>query len=181
MGTEKNQSDTVYAPSYHVYGGKAALTFRANETRGGVQTINIEGAVATAPRQFDWGNKLVVQLTAQELPVVAAVFLGLMEGCTFKNHGEENNKGFALENQDKGLFCQLFAPGRQVSVPIGPADLFYVTALCLEQLRVQHPCLKTAADVSAVVARTVGRFRGTAPAAGVRGAGNAQMQQAAAR
>lgn len=126
----------------HVYCAKAALCFEPDETRFGIHTVCIEAADATGPKQYDWGNKIRVQLTRDELPVTMAVLFGWLPRCEYKNHGEDNSKGFSLEDQGDKLFMRVFARGRQVkAVPIPPEDAFYLAQLFLGQLKKNAPGL----------------------------------------
>ena len=47
--------------SVHVYGGKAALCFNADTTRGGVPTVALDAA-AGANRQYDWAVDILTAL-----------------------------------------------------------------------------------------------------------------------
>lgn len=135
-------SDDRARSGRHVYGAKAALCFEADETRFGIHTVCIEAADATAPKQYDWGNKIRVQLTRDELPVVTAVLFGWLPRCEYKNHGEDNSKGFSLEDQGDKLFMRVFARARQVkAVPIPPEDAFYLAQLFLGQMKKNAPGL----------------------------------------
>ena len=128
--------------SRHVYGAKAALCFEPDETRFGIHTVCIEAADAGAPKQYDWGNKIRVQLTRDELPVVTAVLFGWLPRCEYKNHGEDNSKGFSLEDQGDKLFMRVFARGRQMkAVPIPPEDAFYLAQLFLDRMKKNAPGL----------------------------------------
>ena len=93
--------------------------------------------------QFDWQNKVRIQLTRQELPIVAAVVLGYRSACEFKNHGAGNDKGFSMERQGGGrVFVRVFARDQGVkAVPIETADEFYVAGLFLRQLGKVMPWL----------------------------------------
>jgi len=130
--------------SLHVYGGKAALTFESDITRGGEETVAIDAASSQGPRQYDWANKIRLQLTARELPIVTAVLLGMLPECEFKNHGPNNDKGFSLQRQlDKnGHFMRVFAADAPVrAVPIDAADSYRVTGIFMKQLMAQMPGL----------------------------------------
>lgn len=134
--------------SLHVYGSKAALCFNASETRGGVPTVNLDGAVSNGHRSFDWNQKITIQLTKSELPVVVAVMLGMLPSCKFSSHGPANDKGFSVQHQGKSVFIQVFAKDKPaVSVPVSPEDTFYVSALLLDQLKKASGC----ADVNTLV------------------------------
>ena len=133
-------------PSIHVYGGKGALSFEVDETRKGVPTVCVDAASSQGPRKFDWRNKIRLQLTRDELPIVAAVFLGFQPCCEFSNHGENNSKGFTLERQhnrgQKSLFMRVFEKDKGMkAVPIPMAEAFLIQSMLLHQLCVTHPHL----------------------------------------
>lgn len=118
-----------------VFGGKAALTIEADDTRRGEDTIRLEGAKAIRPKQYNWGEKIAIQMTTAELPIVAQVFLGLRESCEFKNHGEASDKGFSVARQEKGLFVRVFSSKGVCAVPVGAPDAYYFGSLVLAQLK----------------------------------------------
>ena len=131
----------------HVYGGKAALCFEADETRGGVPTIALDAAAATGPKQYDWRHKVRLQLTKNELPAVLSVLVGFVPKAECRNHGPDNDKGFAIEHQGDKLFVRVWAKDQGVkAVPIPLEDAFYVTELFLRQLCKAAPWM-TAGDI----------------------------------
>lgn len=133
--------------SVHVYGGKAALCFEADETRGAVPTIALDAASATGPRQYDWRNKVRVQWTKAELPAVLAVLIGGVHKVEFRNHGPDNDKGYSVEHQGDKFFVRVWAKDRGVrAVPVPLEDAFYVTELILRQLHRGAPWM-TAGDI----------------------------------
>lgn len=151
-GTGSQQIRPEDRASFHVYGGKAALCFEADETKQGVPTIALDAASSTGPRAYDWNGKIRLQLTRAELPVVAAVLLGVMTKCEFKNHGQDNSKGFSIERQEGGkVFIKVMAKDQGVkAVPVGPADVFYIASLVMRQLRKANPWLDGTALISLV-------------------------------
>ena len=127
-----------------VYGGKAALCIETDETRQGEPTlrIEVEAARATAPREYDWRQKLALQLTREELPVIAATVLGLLPRCAYNNHGPNQDKGLEIVHQGTHLFVRVFQKDRGVvAVPVTAADSYALGALCLRQLRKTAPWL----------------------------------------
>ena len=121
--------------SFHVYGGKAALCFGADQTRGGFHTVYLDAAVAVGEREYDWQSRIRLQLTRSELPQVCAVLLGYLPSCKFSNHGAEKTKGFEIEAQKGKFFVKVFekdAPLR--AVPMTLEDAFYITGLLMRQL-----------------------------------------------
>lgn len=143
--------------SVHVYGGKAALCFEADMTKGDVPTIALDAATSTGPRQYDWNNKLRLQMTRAELPVVTAVLIGAMQRCEFKNHGQDNSKGFSMERQDGGkVFIKVFGKDQPIrAIPVMPADVFYVASLFMRQMLKASPWLDATALISMIRATQV--------------------------
>ena len=121
--------------SFHVYGGKAALCFGADQTRRGLHTVYLDAAPAVGEREYDWTQRIRIQLTRIELPEVAAVLLGYLPKCEFGNHGAEQTKGFAIEAQQGKFFVKVWQKGNSVrAVPMILEDAFYVSGLLLRQL-----------------------------------------------
>ncbi|MHB8315578.1 MAG: hypothetical protein ACYDCW_07615 [Acidithiobacillus ferrivorans] len=135
------------------YGAKAAFTMQmaksrpssASEDAEGFYTVNIEAAPAKSEsggnRSFDWQNKITLQLTRNEIVVVAAVFYGFMPSCTFSSHGPANDKGFSMERKDGGIIARVNATGRSYAVKLTPPDIFYMGAILTRQLLAQTPWL----------------------------------------
>lgn len=135
------QSERDYF-SVKVYGKKAALSFEADQTAGGIFTVAIHAASMLASNRknsANWSDKIIIQLTAAELPIVTSVFLGFSAHCKFSNHGKENNKGFSIENQGAHFFVKVFQPGSLKAVRVTPPDVFHVVTFCLRQLRKSKP------------------------------------------
>ncbi|WP_137887629.1 hypothetical protein [Pseudomonas sp. 2FE] len=139
---------------FHVYGGKAALCFEVDSTRGGVPTVALDAASSTSPKKYDWGSKIRIQMTRAELPVVAAVLMGSRQRCEFKNHGPDSSKGFSMERQAGGkVFVKVFAKGVPIkAVPVDPADVFFVASLYVLQIHKACPWLDTAGTIALVQA-----------------------------
>lgn len=171
--------------SVHVYAGKAALCFEADETRGnpargvpGVPTVALDAAPALGEREYDWKNrKIRIQMTRLELPQVLAVLIGASQQCEFKNHGPENNKGFSIENQGDKFFVRVFGPGEVRAVPM-PFELAYaVTELVVRQMQMGTPWLSGDGIVNLV--RSIKAGMRTVTAANGGGAGRQASGQGA--
>ncbi|MCB1810543.1 MAG: hypothetical protein KDK04_02295 [Candidatus Competibacteraceae bacterium] len=144
-----NSTIQVEREQCRVYGGKAALCVESDDTRHGEPTLRIEAAVATAPKQYDWNQKITVQLTREELPMVTATVLGLLGKCECKNHGPENDKGLEVIHQGGNLFVRVFQKGQSVrAIPVNASDTYYLAALCLRQCRKAAPWLSDQGVVS---------------------------------
>lgn len=87
----------------------------------------------------------------QELPAIAAVFLGMMPTAEFSNHGPENDKGFTIENQSQHMFVQVRAKGKSYDCRVTPADAFYVSALIMRVLHRAMPQAGSVADIAALL------------------------------
>lgn len=128
--------------SVHVYGGRAALCFSADETRAGEHTVRIEAAPATAPKAYAWADKVALQLTTRELPQVLAVVAGLVPALKLSNHGEATDKSASFQNQAGGkLFVSVWQGKNARAVPIMPADVWPVFDLLLKQVLANSPHL----------------------------------------
>lgn len=130
-------------PQHKVFGKKAALTIEADTTRREqIPTIAIDAAQAQGERNYDWSNKIRLQLTSRELPVFAAVLLGVRTKFEAKNHGEGSNKGMTIERQESGFFVRVFQGDEGVrALPMGAEDAFHVGSLVLRQLKAANPGL----------------------------------------
>lgn len=109
-------------------------------------TINLE----VAPRQgaqMDWSRKIVVQLSDSELPQVCALLLGYQRQVELKRPG----KGIDIERQAENLFVKATAgAGNLFPLPIGPGDVFRLSALFLEQLQRQSGLTDGALIIAAI-------------------------------
>jgi hypothetical protein len=128
--------------STHVYArNNAALCFQADVSKNGFKTIAVDGAKA-AGSNFDWQNKIRIQLTKAEIPAVLAVLAGYSQYCEFKNHGQASNKGFSMERQGEKVYMKIFEKSKpMIGVPIHPQDLFYVYSLVLKRMIDESPWL----------------------------------------
>lgn len=147
--------------SYHVYGGKAALCWEDDTTRAGEATVRLEAASATGPRQYDWSNKVIIQLTRDELPCVAAVFLGLIPEAKGSNHGQGDNGGkwFEIQHQGSKLFCKVGDPqSKMKAVPIEAQDAYWVATLLIRQIRAARPWL-SGEDVVMLLRTIIARMK----------------------
>lgn len=127
--------------SVHCYGGKAALCFSADTTKGDeAPTVRIEAAPATGPRAYAWNQKIAVQCTVKEMPIVLATILGWMPSVRFAAHGADNKKGFSFQHQDGGkLFAKVWDGKGTRMVPIAAADLFGIADLFVRQMLKSRP------------------------------------------
>lgn len=150
---------------HHIYGSKASLMFELDETPAGKTTVALDGAYvagnnSNGNRTFDWSNKVRVQFTPDELPVVAAVLFGISGQCEYFNHGPENDKGFGLEWQgDRGGFFIRVWQGKnnQRAVPMGREDAWHAGQVVLRALQQASPAYLDAAGAMAMLRAMFGR------------------------
>lgn len=137
----------------HVYGGKVAVCFSADQTRADEHTIRIEAAMASGTR-YNWEDKIAIQLSTRELPSVLATLLQLQGKFEGKGHGAQNEKWFVLENQPGKVYLSVNAKGvASRSLPIGPGDCYGVITLVMEQMLKNAPFL-TSETLLALIKRT---------------------------
>ena len=137
--------------SEHIYGGKAAVCFNADQTRGGLYTIRIEAAEANAQRVYDWKGKVSIQLSSRELPLVLATLMLWVPKFEGKGHGANNEKWFTLERQGSKMFLSVCAKGKSPrGVPIMAGDGYALTVLIIRQMLKNSPFL-TAEAMLAIV------------------------------
>lgn len=139
--------------SHHVYSQKAAMTVYADKNRQEEPTVGLDftnvrqgEGTAQASKGWDWSAKDKLQLVRVEIPAVAAVLLGIQSGCSFNFHGNsKERKKFALETDSTGKIQFKVnvdsdtGPHRFYSIPVEPADAFYLGAIVLTQMRRLFP------------------------------------------
>lgn len=147
-------------PQHHVYGGRAALTFELDETPAGAPTVALDGANSIGERKFDWQNKVRIQFTTRELPVVAATLLGILPECQFSNHGPANDKGFEItwQGDRQSFFVKVWqGKGNLRAVPMPREDAFYAAQLVLRAIQQGSPARLDTAGVIATLRAFYGR------------------------
>lgn len=155
----ENRSSSDFM-SHHVYGSKAALCWQVDETRRGISTLRLEAAKSIGERQYDWKNKIAIQLTREELPHVAAVLMGLLSATKGSNHGQgdQAGKGFEIQHQGSNVFVRVFGANKGAcAVPVSAADTFEISGLIMRQLLKDRPWLN-GSDVLMLLKATVARM-----------------------
>ena len=103
------------------YGNRAAITVETAETEAGIPTVRFEFAPVLGNgdsghpddastdkpgKAYDWSKKLIIQLTADEVPQLLAVLYGFAPSAQFSNHGQSKVKWMSLENQEKSIYMR---------------------------------------------------------------------------
>lgn len=144
--------------SFKIFGSSAALCVSEARTRSTNQhTIQIEGALALGGsggrREFDWRNKIIVQLTVQEAYLALALFENLIPNVKFDGHGRAHDKALHIDFQDSHYFVRVIQRGRAaIALPVRAVDTIQIVALLYRQLLANEPHLQIA-DVRALIAR----------------------------
>lgn len=159
MNDEEDQRN-----GFPVYGQTAALKFEKGFSEKGRPVLVVDGCNKSGDA-FDWGNKIILQLSDREVPELLCCVLGLTEEFEARNHGSKRNKSIHLVNQPKHqrIYVKLSRPEYSVKVPMNPFAVFQLGTLALSVLADQ-----TGFDVQsclAVLRGTAGRLysAGTRP------------------
>lgn len=145
----------------HVYAAGGALCFeldkmRPDSTGRQYSTITVEGAAAIGRQQFDWDNKITVQLGLRELPMMVGAVMGCLPEWSVKAHGPDHNKSLRLRNQETGVHVFMTHGPAAVSIPMLHQDTYPVLSLALKALQTNDSHL-TAETVLQLCTRAVGR------------------------
>jgi len=142
--------------SFKIFGSGAALCVTEARTRSTNQhTIQIEGALAlgAARREFDWQNKIIVQLIVQEAYTALALFENLIPSVKFDGHGRTHDKSLYIDFQESHYFVRVIQRGRAaIALPVRAVDTIQIVALLYRQLLANEPHLQIG-DVRTLVAR----------------------------
>jgi hypothetical protein len=144
--------------SFKIFASTAALCVSEARTRAGNQhTIQIEGALAlgsgSARREFDWQNKIIVQLSVQEAYMALALFENMIPSVKFDGHGRAHDKSLHIDRQELHYFVRVIQRGRAaIALPVRAVDAIQIVALLYRQLLANEPHLQIG-DIRALVAR----------------------------
>lgn len=124
-----------YQPGHWVFSGSTAFKFEPylSDEATGKSLICIDAAEGR-PNDYDWKNKIRVNVMDRELPQVIAVLLGWAESVEFKFHGQQKNKSYVLRHKNGELLIGVHYAQRRIYGKFEPHDRFYVTAVCLNTL-----------------------------------------------
>ena len=141
--------------SFKIFGSSAALCVSEARTRSSNQcTIQIEGALIIGGRRdFDWQNKIIIQLTVQEAYLALALFENLIPSVKFDGHGHTHDKSLHIDFQDSHYFVRVIQRGHAVvALPVRAVDAIQIVALLYKQLLRNETHLRIE-DIRALVAR----------------------------
>lgn len=145
------------ALGFHVYGSKGALKFESGRSESGASVLVIDGCNKSG-QEYDWGNKIILQLSDREVPALLCCVLGVTVEFEATNHGAQRNKSIHLVNQPKHhrIYVKLSRPEYSVTVPMTSDAVFKLGALSLKVLSMQTGF--DSATCLAILRGTVGRL-----------------------
>jgi hypothetical protein len=117
-----------------LFGRDAAHTLESGPHRRGsgfmgVHVVTVESARALGGGGYDWGRKLAVQLTPEEMPAAIAVLMNLSGSARFGQHGPARDKFIELRRQEGGLVVVTGQGGSVYAVPVKTATVYYLLNL----------------------------------------------------
>lgn len=150
----------------HVYGAKGALSFAmAEHPRSRQMVLMIDAAESRGGRQYDWVNKITLQMTFGEMVSIYGVLVGLTSGgLETAVHGSSGKK-LRIDDQQASFFVRLSQGRRTVAVPVSPMDALQVALLISRGILAQQPQLKDMDGLTKFVALFIGRMQTTRQAA----------------
>lgn len=129
--------------SVHVYGRTAALCFERDVSRSGEPTLAIECARCVGPQTYDWHDKITLQLTHRQLPLVLAALMRWRQTLSFDHHGDHQDKRLILAIDADRVVVTVGQGAERRMVAISELDLFAVADLVLQVMLAQHPHLNS--------------------------------------
>ena len=144
----ENESESGPGPdderykSFHVYGGKFAACFSEDRSQRGIHTIRVEATEANGQRTYNWKNKVAIQLSQRELPLMLATLMLWTSKFEAKGHGQNNEKWMTLEAQPGKLYLSVQSKGTGArGVAIAPGDAYPITTMIVKQMLANDPFL----------------------------------------
>lgn len=157
---------TFSRPSWHMqlvtYGARSAFQMETSQSKDGWMTVTVESASKEDPSnpanlRYLWKNKNILQIGRNELPLFIGVFLGLLPGVRFDNHGDDL-KFLEIINQDKHFFIKCGGKGLPLHVaPIPLVEAYMYGTLGLAQYTRNFEGLSTEASLQ-IITRLCGQL-----------------------
>lgn len=149
--TQSNESKRYMNIKSH--GKSNAIEFAPDNTQKGWDTLRIEAApkLGGNTKAYDWANKVSVQVTKTELPIVVAVLLGFLPSCEFGNHGD-TAKWFSIENQGKAFYIKVgqASDKRMLPCPVPYVEAHLAGMVALNQYAKNFEGMTTDAALEAI-------------------------------
>lgn len=129
--------------SFPIYAEKAALTVAEAQTPSNIPTVNFEGAHALCKR-YDWSQKIVFQLSFEEMIEVLRVLMRHEPLKSFKGHGRLHDKMMEISAQEGHYFIRLIQRDKRViAVPVPIPSAIRISSLIVAQIKKTDPHFST--------------------------------------
>ena len=151
-----NASAGVKPQQLRLYGKKAAHTLeitphRRGEDFLGIHVVTIDSAHALpGGGGCDWKNKLVLQLTPEEMPGIIATLIGITASVKFGQHGADRSKYIEVRRQEGGIVLVTGDHGVNFPVPVPTAIVYYLVDLFCRAMAMSSPG-RPVSDILALV------------------------------
>lgn len=139
------------ALKFVAYGTSSAVQCEESKTKSGFHTLCFDIAHAKGQKEFDWKNKLSIQLTQNELPIFISFCLGWIHEIRFDLHGGDAKKWIEFIRQDKHCYTKAGSTHHKMTAtPIPYTDLALFGSLAINQYLRNFPCLDGYAALQAI-------------------------------
>lgn len=114
-------------------------------------TQNDEPKLGGNTKAYDWPNKVSVQVTKTELPIVVAALLVFLPSCEFGNRGD-TAKWFSIENQGKSFYIKVgqASDKRMLHCPVPYVEARLAGMVALSQYAKNFEGMSTDAALEAI-------------------------------
>lgn len=125
--------------SVHIYNIKSAICLQIDQNRDMEHVVRIEGALKVN-NDFDWKNKIAIQLTVGEVSLYLAVMYGWTQKVELFNHGANHDKFATIERQEGHFYLTVSQKDKsKVAVQMPASDIYQATTHMLRQLNRNDP------------------------------------------
>jgi len=157
-GSHESTNSLIKYIGWRAYGKTCAVKFEKSKGKNGSAVVSID--ISSKQRnsaRFDWKDKFTFQLNQSEIIQAAAVFLGFKDTCSFGFHGPDKDKTLHLKRQhlnspNFSIYLEIMQGNSNRGIPIYPDDIFFISQVLLDSLRVDHIDISEATIISLIKA-----------------------------
>ena len=131
-----------YGEAYRVYASSAALCVCECVTKIDSKPTAMFETAKKESGAYEWKGKRSVMLTQGELPLVLAVFLGILPKVDIVGHGKKQEKWMTIEDQRHQIYVKTTYRGESPrGVPVPSTSVAPIIAMLFRQFSANHPRL----------------------------------------
>ena len=132
----KQEFDSMIAKKvHHVYATKSAVTFEATKSADGRSVLQVEAASRNESGNFNWKEKIVLQLNDKEIVQLVTVLRNWSFSCEFANHGSHRDKRMTFQSQaEKGYVISVRQGTTARVVPIQKIESLSIISMAMKVL-----------------------------------------------